>query len=236
MKKGDARRQQILETAERLFYQNGYENTSVQVILDEMNLSKGGFYHHFESKMALLEEICVHKAEAAYEEMEQVMYDGSLGAVDKLNALLGRSGLLDQNNVDFLALMLDVAYRGGGAVLRERMKQASMDRALTYMNAILAQGLHEQSFYTQHQEDIGKLIIMLGFNLTDEIAAAMASDGAAQAVIGRVINLLDTYRSAIETLLCAPYGSVTLYSARYIVDMYCKLKGLSAPPDFSLDE
>ena len=77
---------------------------------------------------------------------------------------------------------------------------------------------------------------MLGFNLTDEIAAAMASDGAAQAVIGRVINLLDTYRSAIETLLCAPYGSVTLHSARYIVDMYCKLKGLSAPPDFSLDE
>ena len=118
MKKGDARRQQILETAERLFYQNGYENTSVQAILDEMNLSKGGFYHHFESKMALLEEICVHKAEAAYEEMEQVMYDGSLGAVDKLNALLGRSGLLDQNNVDFLALMLDVAYRGGSAVLR----------------------------------------------------------------------------------------------------------------------
>ena len=52
MKKGDARRQQILETAERLFYQNGYENTSVQAILDEMNLSKGGFYHHFESKMA----------------------------------------------------------------------------------------------------------------------------------------------------------------------------------------
>ena len=43
MKKGDARRQQILETAERLFYQNGYENTSVQAILDEMNLSMGGF-------------------------------------------------------------------------------------------------------------------------------------------------------------------------------------------------
>ena len=236
MKKGDARRQQILETAERLFYQNGYENTSVQAILDEMHLSKGGFYHHFESKMALLEEICVRKAEEAYEEMEQVMYDGSLGAVDKLNALLGRSGLLDQDNIDFLALMLDVAYREGGVVLRERMKQASLDRALTYMNAILAQGLVEQSFFTQHQEHIGKLLLMLGFNLTDEIAAAMASDGAAQPVIGRVVGLLDTYRSAIETLLCAPYGSITLYSVRYIVDMYCRLKGLSAPPDFRLEE
>ena len=90
----------------------GDENTSVQAILDEMNLSKGGFYHHFESKMALLEEICVHKAEAAYEEMEQVMYDGSLGAVDKLNALLGRSGLLDENNVDFLALTPDCGLSG----------------------------------------------------------------------------------------------------------------------------
>ena len=43
MKKGDLRRQAILDTAEALFFQRGYEETSVQDILDAMGLSKGGF-------------------------------------------------------------------------------------------------------------------------------------------------------------------------------------------------
>ena len=43
MKKGDARRGELLATAERLFYTKGYEKTSVQDILTEMNFSKGGF-------------------------------------------------------------------------------------------------------------------------------------------------------------------------------------------------
>ena len=62
MRKGDARREQILRTAEALFYAQGYEQTSVQDILDAIGISKGGFYHHFESKLDLLDAICQQRA------------------------------------------------------------------------------------------------------------------------------------------------------------------------------
>ena len=58
MKKGDARRGELLAASEKLFYTKGYENTSVQDILDAVGFSKGGFYHHFDSKLAVLEAIC----------------------------------------------------------------------------------------------------------------------------------------------------------------------------------
>ena len=64
MKKGDLRRQAILDTAEALFFERGYEETSVQDILDAMGLSKGGFYHHFESKMAVLEAVSARTGES----------------------------------------------------------------------------------------------------------------------------------------------------------------------------
>ena len=63
MKKGDQRRDELIATAERLFYTKGYEGTSVQDILTEMNFSKGGFYHHFDSKLAVLEAICEQRAQ-----------------------------------------------------------------------------------------------------------------------------------------------------------------------------
>ena len=63
LKKGDARRGELLAASEKLFYTKGYENTSVQDILDAVGFSKGGFYHHFDSKLAVLEAICQQRAE-----------------------------------------------------------------------------------------------------------------------------------------------------------------------------
>ena len=58
MRKGDRRRWDIMLAAEKLFYEKGYEHTSVQDMLDAMDLSKGGFYHHFESKQSVMVAIC----------------------------------------------------------------------------------------------------------------------------------------------------------------------------------
>lgn len=52
MRKGDAKRQAILDVAEKLFYSKGYEATTVQDILDVLETSKGSFYHHFERQGA----------------------------------------------------------------------------------------------------------------------------------------------------------------------------------------
>ncbi len=58
MKKGELKRSSILKAAEMLFFERGYDRTSVQDILDALSLSKGGFYHHFPSKKeAVLEEV-----------------------------------------------------------------------------------------------------------------------------------------------------------------------------------
>ncbi|WP_163103229.1 TetR/AcrR family transcriptional regulator [Peribacillus alkalitolerans] len=44
----------IIETALRLFEQHGYHGVSVHQIVQESGTSKGGFYHHFQSKDELL--------------------------------------------------------------------------------------------------------------------------------------------------------------------------------------
>jgi AcrR family transcriptional regulator len=44
-------RQQILETAQRLFADQGYDATSLQMIADEMGLTKAAFKYHFRAKV-----------------------------------------------------------------------------------------------------------------------------------------------------------------------------------------
>ena len=44
----------IINAAWDLFYEQGYEDTTVEEIIDKSGTSKGSFYHYFEGKDALL--------------------------------------------------------------------------------------------------------------------------------------------------------------------------------------
>ena len=59
----------IVSAAWKLFYDNGYENTTIEDIIFESGTSKGSFYHYFESKDALLGSLA-HLFDEKYEELE----------------------------------------------------------------------------------------------------------------------------------------------------------------------
>jgi AcrR family transcriptional regulator len=51
------RRDAFVEATQRLIALKGYEEMSVQDVLDELDASRGAFYHYFDSKVALLEAV-----------------------------------------------------------------------------------------------------------------------------------------------------------------------------------
>ena len=141
MKKGDARRSELLAAAERLFYLKGYEQTSVQDILDEVHFSKGGFYHHFDSKLSVLEAICEMRAQESCERAKAIVEDGALSPVEKLNALFHGSALWQSDNSGFVSLLIHVAYREDGALMREKMKGYQMQCMQSLLEQVLEQTL-----------------------------------------------------------------------------------------------
>jgi len=50
-------RQQILDAAQRLFNEHGYDATSLQMIADELGLTKAAVYYHFRAKNEILQAI-----------------------------------------------------------------------------------------------------------------------------------------------------------------------------------
>ena len=55
-------RQLIIERADSLFYQRGFENTSFADIADELKISRGNFYYHFKTKDDILSAVIDHRA------------------------------------------------------------------------------------------------------------------------------------------------------------------------------
>lgn len=64
-------RNEILDTAERLFIRQGYRATGINQIIREAGVAKASFYHHFPSKIALAEVFVQRRHKRWFRAVEQ---------------------------------------------------------------------------------------------------------------------------------------------------------------------
>lgn len=63
-------RDRMIEAADRLFYQQGFEETSFSHIANEVGVARGNFYHHFKSKDQILDAVICARMEATRQMLE----------------------------------------------------------------------------------------------------------------------------------------------------------------------
>lgn len=99
-------RGKIVEAAWRLFYEQGYENTTVEEIISSSYTSKGSFYHYFGGKDALLSTLS-DLFDQKYTELEESL-DPDMPAMEKLLFLNSELFRMVENtvSVDLLARLL----------------------------------------------------------------------------------------------------------------------------------
>jgi len=88
----NAVRDQIMETASRLFYTQGYNNTGINQIIEEAGIAKASLYQHFSSKEELLIEY-LELAGLRMTDMFQAATEAHVSPADKVIAIFD---LLDQ--------------------------------------------------------------------------------------------------------------------------------------------
>ena len=126
----------IISAAWKLFYEQGYEDTTVEDIVFESETSKGSFYHYFDGKDALLGTLA-NVFDEKYEELKETM-SPDLGAMEKLVYLNHELfAMIDASiSMDLLARLLSTQ-------LLARGEKHLLDRNRTYfklLRQIIADG------------------------------------------------------------------------------------------------
>ena len=119
----------IVDAAWRLFYEQGYDDTTVEDIIFESGTSKGSFYHYFAGKDALLSSLS-YLFDEKYEELKVTM-DPALDAMEKLIYLNHELfSMIDSGvSMDLLARLLSTQ-------LLARGEKHLLDRNRTYFKLL----------------------------------------------------------------------------------------------------
>ena len=76
MKKGEKRKKMLLKIGYDMFITRGYENTSVDEIIEKAQIAKGTYYYYFQSKEQMLEEVVEMMSAKGSERAAEVLKSG----------------------------------------------------------------------------------------------------------------------------------------------------------------
>ncbi len=213
-----ARRMAILDVARRLVQTQGYEQMSIQDILDELQISKGAFYHYFASKPALLETLIERMLDEAEAVAHPLVYDPTLPALDKLCDVFDTLGRWKTAQKAFVLAVWRTWYTDENALVRQKVRAHTFARIGPLLTVIIRQGINEGSLSTPYPEQGGRLALAVLHDLSDYLAEVLLDFEVAPEDVPRVQSAVAAYNDALERVLGAPPGSLVLLDSDTLLE------------------
>ncbi len=208
----DERKNEFLDTAQALFYSQGYDQTSVSAIIDHMGVSKGTFYHYFESKEQLLDSLIERLTGQILSAFSEIIDDPEMDAITKLNRLFESSAGIKAANRDLILMVVRTLYTDRNLVMRHKMNARRAELASPLMARIIHQGIAEGVFNTPYPDLVTGLIFGLADDWGETFAALMVTLDEQPENKELIFKNVELFQDAIERLLGAPSGSLKLGS------------------------
>jgi AcrR family transcriptional regulator len=216
----DVRRQEFLDTAQELFYSNGYDQTSISMILEKVGVAKGTFYHYFDSKTDLLNTLIDRISNRNLEYLLPIVDDPQLGALDKLNQYFSRSQALKTTNREILKVWLQVMYKDENVLLRHKVQTKGVELIAPQLSRIIAQGVQEKVFDVEHPQHVAQMILMLASSLGDVTAGLILDLDDHPENVTAFEPYLDQFENAMERILGAPRNSIRLADRARLKELF----------------
>lgn len=149
--------EKILDVAQHLFLEKGYDNTTIQDIVDHLDgLSKGAVYHHFKSKEEIMDAVS-DRMFSSNNPFEKVRNRTDLNGLQKLREVFR----LNQSDEDQTSMTIQsIPLKRTPRLLVEIIE--SNRRILTpYYKELLEEGNKDGSIHTEYTKEIAELIPLL---------------------------------------------------------------------------
>ena len=211
VKKPEVRKNEILYAARKFFFQKGYEQTTIQDIIDELGIAKGTFYYYFKSKIDLLDQL-INRTTTEISDSLKPILRMNMNAIEKFNKIFQTATIVKMQKIDVLLVMLKVMFTDENTIIRVKMYRRMVEKSKILYSSIIKQGIKEGVFNTSYPDDAAELLMQIGTGLNETICRLLIQQNEDPEYIIQVLtSKIKLYQDAMECILGAPKGSLQVY-------------------------
>ncbi len=162
MKKGEKRKLELLQIAYRMFIARGYENTSVDEIIEEAGIAKGTHYYYFESKEQMLEEVIGMMIDQETDAARQVL-QAPIPVPQKIVGIIASLRPTQEEQPIEGALM-----RPENTLMHSKIKRRLIETVVPLLSEAVEQGITEGIFSCDNIPERVRMLLVISSDTFDE--------------------------------------------------------------------
>ena len=204
----EERKSEMVAAAWNLFSENGYDQTTVNAIIEKLGVSKGTFYHYFTSKEDILNAVVKTMTREGLSAVRPIFEDETISAIDKLNRFIKAARTWRLANIDAIKQIVDVVYRDENIIIRHKLHTYSVALVVPLLTKLIEQGVEEGVFNNAYPPECAELLLHLGNTIGETNARLFLELEARPDNLEQIKRNIDVYCDMLERMLGAPKGSI----------------------------
>jgi AcrR family transcriptional regulator len=188
----------IVDVAARLFALKGYEQTTIQDIVEGLGMSKGAIFHHFGSKEEIVEAVIARHSVKLIAAADAVASDTSIPAEERLVRTARALHVSDDDGLQ----MVEHLHKPQNALMHLKVERLLLDDAAPILARVVRDGVAQGVFDTPCPQEVTEMILAYSNSAFDagHLAAFTMEELARKA---------QSFIWAVERLLGARSGSLS---------------------------
>ena len=162
MKKGERRKQELLQIAYRMFISRGYENTSVDEIIAEADIAKGTYYYYFETKEQMLEEVIGMMIDQEMETASRIL-QAEIPVPQKIIGIISSLRPTQEERPIEGALM-----QPENIVMHEKIRKKIVEMAVPLLSKVVEEGIGQGIFACDNIAERVRMLLVISSSTFDE--------------------------------------------------------------------
>ena len=162
MKKGERRKQELLQIAYRMFISRGYENTSVDEIIEEADIAKGTYYYYFETKEQMLEEVIGMMIDQEMEAASRIL-QAEIPVPQKIIGMISSLRPTQEERPIEGALM-----QPENIVMHEKIRKKIVEMAVPLLSKVVEEGIGQGIFACDNIAERVRMLLVISSSTFDE--------------------------------------------------------------------
>ena len=165
-KRGDARKKEILDTAEQLFASNGFDNTSTNDIINAIGIARGTLYHHFTSKEDILDSVIDRIINTLMRNAKEIADDKQIPLLDRLTGSIMALNVESRIGEE---VMIQV-HKPQNALLHQKMQEKLISGIVPVISGLIEEGNRDGIFHSPYPKEAAEMVIIYSNTAFDELA------------------------------------------------------------------
>lgn len=195
-KEAEVRKNEILDAADELFRQKGFDGTSTNDILEKVGIARGTLYHHFKSKEDIMDALIERYSARLLGAAQEIAADKSISVVERIIGVVMALNISGGNSEE----IMEHIHKPQNALMHQKIQKVIINGVPPILTKIIREGIEQGMFNTSFPYECMEMVVIYATTIFDNDMVTMTNEELFSRMVAFICN--------VERLLGAESGSL----------------------------